>query len=31
MLFKDKWAVASFHVKTGHTVYSNTMPHAESI
>lgn len=31
MLFKDKWAVASFRVDLGHTVCSKTTPHAESI
>lgn len=31
MLFKDKWAGASFCVDMGHTVRSNTMPHAKSI
>lgn len=31
MLSKDERADASFCVDLGHTVYSNTMPHAESI
>lgn len=31
MLFKDKWADATFYVDMGHTVCSNTMQHAESI
>ncbi len=31
MLFKDTWADATFYVETGHTVCSNTMPHAKSI
>lgn len=31
MLFKDTWADATFYVETGHTVYSKTTPHAESI
>ena len=31
MLYKDKWAGASFCVDMGHTEYSKTMPHAKSI
>lgn len=31
MLSKDERADATFCVESGHTVYSNTMTHAESI
>lgn len=31
MLFREKWVGASFCLETGHTVCSNTMPHAEII